>query len=73
LEGGREHREVATALPRELAKGEFVDGVQLGIVTRGEFRILTEDKLAPLRKLSNEIDTSILTTLLAPSVSSIAL
>ena len=64
---------MATALPRELAKGEFVDGVQLGIVTRGEFRILTEDKLAPLRKLSNEIDTSILTTLLAPSVSSIAL
>ena len=43
-----------------MAEGEYVKGVQVGLFTRNEFKILSDDELKPYIELSKEIDSEIL-------------
>src|ERR1039458_1372259 len=43
-----------------MAKGEYVEGLQIGICTKKTFRTLTEDELKSYVELSGNIDSGIL-------------
>jgi hypothetical protein len=44
----------------KMGKGDYVEGVEIGVFTQNLFRVLTEAELAPFIELSNRIDSSIL-------------